>query len=170
MVGFYYRIERKIITGEVFCFAKLINGHYAPSVTLATGTKNTTTKRYGTYDTKTIYILTLNEHITHTLLNIIVNIGYMNVNERILKLMRYSSRQIHVDDDCSSSTSKSRSGSGNLNNNITTSITFILSTTEWYNLFHSPQRIISIRNNIISIIINIQIRRNIMSPNNSPLN
>ena len=58
-------------------------------------------------------------------MNIIVNIGYMNVNERILKLMRYSSRKNHVDDDCSSSTSKSRSGSENLNNNITTSTTFI---------------------------------------------
>ena len=52
----YYRIERKIITREVFRFAKLINGHYAPSVTLATGTKHTTTKRYDAYDTKRIYI------------------------------------------------------------------------------------------------------------------
>ena len=65
----------------------------------------------------------------HTILKIIVNIGNMNVSERILKLMKYSLRDIHfvdVDDvDGGSSFSGKRCDDGNNNNNITTCTTLI---------------------------------------------
>ena len=56
-------------------------------------------------------------------------IGNINVSERILKLIRYSLREIHgvdVDDvDGGSSFSGKRSDDGNNDNNIPTSTTFI---------------------------------------------
>merc|ERR1712238_551340 len=99
----YYRILRKIITGDGLRFAKLFNGHIAsPEDTTDTATSSSSSSSSSssiTHDSKMTYVSTLNERTIHTILNIIVNVGYMNVSERILKLMRYSSRKIHFVDN-----------------------------------------------------------------------
>ena len=73
------------------------------------------------------YVSTLNERTIHTILNIIVNVGYMNVSERILKLMRYSSRKIHFVDnvDVNDVDGGENKNGGKNKNNITTSTTLI---------------------------------------------